>query len=217
MTRWWYGIPIRPLLGEYLFNWGLGQKKKRTQQLDELTFDIETTEFQNKTNLSPLLQSKHLLRHKLRSLLLEPFEKAYSKTKANTYTTGNKAMTLRIKGQRTKSKIPFLYHHQTNKKLLKPSTYPPAAPHKKKTRRRGRRGGRRRKKVSKDAETVKIYNLSHTSLTAYDLSLLRKGLTFAPTMQPNSFTLFKDLNKYIRDLTVQEIFQYPIIQTNLRV
>lgn len=85
-------------------------KKKRMQWLEELTADIKATE------------QLYLLRQKLRSLLLESFEKAYSKVKVNTYTTGNKAgkvMALRIKGQITKSKIPYLYHPNTNENLLK--------------------------------------------------------------------------------------------------
>lgn len=36
--------------------------------------------------------------------------------------------------------------------------------------------------------------------------LLSKGLNFAPTNQPNSFTLFKDLNRYIRNLTLKRYF-----------
>lgn len=59
--------------------------------------------------------------------------------------------------------------------------------------------GERGRKIRKDAETIKMYNLSRTELTAHDISLLSKGLTFSPMMQPNTFTLFKELNKFIRD------------------
>lgn len=104
---------------------GARSKKTRTQQLDELTADIETTDSHNKSNPSPLLQSKILsLCHELCSLLLESFEKAYSKVKADTYSTGSKAgrlMALRIKGIGIKSIIPYLFHLHTSEKLLKPN------------------------------------------------------------------------------------------------
>lgn len=117
-------MPIRPLLEEYLSNYGLSkEKKKRTKRLDKLTDDIESTESQNKTNPSTLLQTVIFsLRHELHSLLLESFEKAYNKVRVNTYTTGNKSgklMALRIKGHRTNTKIPYIHHLHTNEKLLK--------------------------------------------------------------------------------------------------
>lgn len=62
------------------------------------------------------------LRHDLRSLLLESYVKNDKKLKASSYTTGNKsgkAMSLRVQGHRTKTKIPFLYHPHANEKLLK--------------------------------------------------------------------------------------------------
>lgn len=44
-----------------------------------------------------------------------------------------------------------------------------------------------------------------------DISLLSKGLSFAPTIAPNSFLLFKDLHKFIRKLTLTRFYN---IQSN---
>lgn len=67
-------------------------------------------------------------------------------------------------------------------------------------------GGKNRKKERKNTETIKIYNLSTHTLLPYEIVLLNEGLTFAPTIQPNPFTLFKDVNKFIRDLTVKRFY-----------
>lgn len=50
---------------------------------------------------------------------------------------------------------------------------------------------------------MKIYNLSSHVLTGAELALLRKGLSFSPSIGPNQFGLFKDLNKFIRTLTLR--------------
>lgn len=64
----------------------------------------------------------------------------------------------------------------------------------------------------KNVKTVKIYNLSHRELSPHYSSLLSRGLTFAPTTQPNPFTLFKNLNKFIRDLTVQRFYNIQALK-----
>lgn len=67
-------------------------------------------------------------------------------------------------------------------------------------------GGRGSKKERKNPETVKMYNLSTHTLSPYVITLLSKSLTFAPPNQPNPFVLFKDLNKFIIDLTVKRFY-----------
>lgn len=49
--------------------------------------------------------------------------------------------------------------------------------------------------------TVRIYNLSSHSLTPSELILLKKVLSFSPSIGPNKFGLFKDLNTFIHLLT----------------
>lgn len=67
-------------------------KKKRMQRLDKITAALTTSEILNKMNPSPSLLSKmFLLRQKLRSLLLDSYEKTQRKIKAKLYFTGNKA------------------------------------------------------------------------------------------------------------------------------
>lgn len=44
------------------------------------------------------------------------------------------------------------------------------------------------------------------------MSLLNKGITSAPTSHPNPFILFKDLNKFIRDLTVKRYYHIKSLQ-----
>lgn len=83
----------------------------------------------------------------------------------------------------------------------------PQAAFKKKIHRRGCRGGRNKSKHKcKSTETIKIFNFSSHSLSPEEISLLGKGLTFSPTILPNSFLLFKDLNKFIRNLTLKRFF-----------
>lgn len=53
---------------------------------------------------------------------------------------------------------------------------------------------------------MKIFNLSSHTLTTQETILLTRGLTFAPTNLPNAFQLFKDLNKFIRDLTLKRFY-----------
>lgn len=55
--------------------------------------------------------------------------------------------------------------------------------------------------MSQEDSTIKIYNLSSTALNAYEVSLFQKGLHFSPTVSPNLFNLFKDLNHFIWSLT----------------
>lgn len=62
--------------------------------------------------------------------------------------------------------------------------------------------------------TIKIFNLSDHTLTPPEVSLLSRGLTFAPTAGPNPFQLFIDLNRFIRNLTVKRFFQMKIEKNN---
>lgn len=92
--------------------------------------------------------------------------------------------------------------------FLVPSPPPGSSLEKKKTHRRGCRGGRT-KQLSKQSETpkmIKIFNLSSHSLSAAYTSLLSPGLSFAPFNKPNPLLLFKDLNHYIRNLTLKRHF-----------
>lgn len=56
-----------------------------------------------------------------------------------------------------------------------------------------------------------MFNLSFHLLTLEEIALLNKGLNFAPTTQPNPFTLFEDLIKFVQNLTVKRFFN---IKTN---
>ncbi|PIO24930.1 hypothetical protein AB205_0188640, partial [Aquarana catesbeiana] len=61
-------------------------------------------------------------------------------------------------------------------------------------------------KKRQNTETVKIFNLSTQDLSAEDVPLLSKGLNFTPSAHPNPFTLFVDLNKFVRNLTVKRYY-----------
>lgn len=63
-----------------------------------------------------------------------------------------------------------------------------------------------RKPITTEGNTIKILNLSTHQLLIAEHSLLGKGLGFAPTIGPNKFGLFKDLNKFIRNLTVKRFY-----------
>lgn len=53
---------------------------------------------------------------------------------------------------------------------------------------------------------MKIFNLSDYVLSSSEQSLLARGLTFAPTAARNPFTLFLDLNRFIKNITVKGYF-----------
>lgn len=99
-------------------------KKSKVQRFEELTAVIAPADLQNKTLPSPSLQSQIFKLHQdLRSLLIEGFEIKQKQLKARSYATNNKAgrtMAARIKGQLIKSKIAYLYHLQSNDKLINP-------------------------------------------------------------------------------------------------
>lgn len=61
--------------------------------------------------------------------------------------------------------------------------------------------------LRKKIQTVKIFNLSKRTLSPAETSLLCRGLNFAPSNKPDPFVLFKDLNRYIRNLTLKRFFQ----------
>lgn len=48
--------------------------------------------------------------------------------------------------------------------------------------------------------------MSSHNLSESDTSLLSRGLNFAPTVPPNPFTLFVDLNRFSRNLTVMRFY-----------
>lgn len=92
---------------------------------------------------------------------------------------------------------------------------------KKKTRRRGRRGGRLKHKSrhttsGQVAETIKIYNLASQNLNDQETLLLARGLNFVPTTFPNSFTMFKDFNKFICNLTLKRHYNMKANKTSIQ-
>lgn len=56
-------------------------------------------------------------------------------------------------------------------------------------------------------ETLKIFYLSKHILSPAETTLLSRGLNFAPTYKPDPYVLFKDLNKYIRHLTLKRFYE----------
>lgn len=59
---------------------------------------------------------------------------------------------------------------------------------------------------STNHKKIQIFNLSNQTLNPYELSLLEKGLSFCPNNNPDPFTLFLDLHKFGRKLTLQRFF-----------
>lgn len=53
---------------------------------------------------------------------------------------------------------------------------------------------------------MKIFNLSSHNLSNADTSFLSRGLNFAPLNKPSPFLLFKDLNRYVRNLTLKRYY-----------
>uniref|UniRef100_A0A8C5QN04 GIY-YIG domain-containing protein n=1 Tax=Leptobrachium leishanense TaxID=445787 RepID=A0A8C5QN04_9ANUR len=51
-----------------------------------------------------------------------------------------------------------------------------------------------------------IFNLSNVDLDESEISLLNKGLKFAPTKEPNDFALFLDLQRFLRKLSIKKFF-----------
>lgn len=62
--------------------------------------------------------------------------------------------------------------------------------------------------------TIKTFNLSTHLLTNDEMSLLSRGLNFAPSAQPNPFLLFKDLNKFVRCLTLKRLYNIQSTKHN---
>lgn len=63
-------------------------------------------------------------------------------------------------------------------------------------------------RLSEGKDRLKIFTVDFSSLSSHPLvesefSLLQKGLNFAPSSNANLFELFKDLHKYICDITVK--------------
>lgn len=77
---------------------------------------------------------------------------------------------------------------------------------------RGIRGGQR-SKVQKEKGVVGqgIYNPSTINLSPDEISLLDKGLKFAPPQRLNKFQTYMDIHKYTRKLSVKRyIMSNPI-------
>lgn len=77
---------------------------------------------------------------------------------------------------------------------------PPISGHKTAPRRvrRGCRGGWKKGQMRKSphsTSTIRIFNLSATSLTPLEIILLQKGLNFAPFTPPNVFKLFLNCSR----------------------
>uniref|UniRef100_A0A8C5PS46 Reverse transcriptase domain-containing protein n=1 Tax=Leptobrachium leishanense TaxID=445787 RepID=A0A8C5PS46_9ANUR len=77
--------------------------------------------------------------------------------------------------------------------------------------RRGQ-GGKKHWSTRTSAQTTEVtsvFNLSDRPLTLIEISLLEKGLSFAPTSFPNPLDLEVDLHKFGRDLRLKEFFKAP--------
>lgn len=70
--------------------------------------------------------------------------------------------------------------------------------------------GKRNHKKDKTGQldNIKIFNLSSFVLEDSHISLLQKGLHFAPCNRPNPFTLFKDLNRFLQNLIIKKFFNH---------
>lgn len=99
-------------------------RRKRSQRIDTLIKEIDDLDSSNKQKATNHLKTKlGQLRLELRSLLLDQFEFNHKRFKSTQYATGNKAgkfLSKQIKGSRTKSSIPFLYHPFTKEKFINP-------------------------------------------------------------------------------------------------
>lgn len=87
-----------------------------------------------------------------------------------------------------------------------------APPHVRRRRRGGKNHGGKRKnwaELGPQPTTVRICKLSKHPLNLYEISLLSKGLSFAPTIGPNFFELFRDLNRFIILLMLERHFLIP--------
>lgn len=58
-----------------------------------------------------------------------------------------------------------------------------------------------------NSNTTQIIHLTTHRFTMYELSLLRKGLGFAPTTDYNAFMWIKDLNLFIRKVKWKSFFE----------
>ncbi|CAH2295943.1 Hypothetical predicted protein, partial [Pelobates cultripes] len=80
-------------------------------------------------------------------------------------------------------------------------------------RRRGARGGTflQKRKERKTSKQNGIFNLSQKELTKPQMSLLAKGLKFAPTKPIDKFSVYLDLNRFKRKLCLKNFFfKHPV-------
>lgn len=107
-----------------LIKLGARAKRQRRQHIQDIISKIHTLETQNKANASPLASEQLTqLRYELRLILLHNFEKTSKHLKMTYYVSGNKAGRLLancLKGQRHKTKIPYVLHPKTQEKLHHP-------------------------------------------------------------------------------------------------
>uniref|UniRef100_A0A8C5MP67 Reverse transcriptase domain-containing protein n=1 Tax=Leptobrachium leishanense TaxID=445787 RepID=A0A8C5MP67_9ANUR len=75
--------------------------------------------------------------------------------------------------------------------------------------RRGKRAGKQLRKREKREETIPlrgIFNLSNKNLTKIEISVLNKGLKFAPTNSVDKFGMYIDLQRFKRKLSLKKYF-----------
>lgn len=84
----------------------------------------------------------------------------------------------------------------------------PVAPKKRKHDGEAAEGGRNKQRYEPPqvSQTIRIFNLSKHILSSTETSLLSRGLNIAPARKPNPYIRFKDLNKYIINLTQKRFF-----------
>ncbi|CAJ0946809.1 unnamed protein product, partial [Ranitomeya imitator] len=85
---------------------------------------------------------------------------------------------------------------------------------------RGKRGGKLSKKKTNKVTNnpQQVYNLSSHQLSGNEISLLQKGLKFAPTKQAKPFELYISMKKYLRNLALKKYFlKKEHISTNIRL
>lgn len=87
-----------------------------------------------------------------------------------------------------------------------PFLLPPLLAQKESTPSRQERGKMQAQKGGETAISIKSFNLSKHPVSRPEETLLARGLTFAPTTPPNPFTLFLELNQFIRNITVKCFF-----------
>lgn len=117
MILLYYGMPTKHLWEVFFHYTWARAKRQRQKQISDLIEEIDIIDTKNKQKpssvLSPKLTKFH---HDPYSLLLDNFEKAARRLKMTYYACGNKASKLlahKLRGQRQKTRTPFLSHTST--------------------------------------------------------------------------------------------------------